>query len=66
MDRGFRDSVDTMESLGLNVVLSPFLNGRRQFTTSEVVNNITLGTEISLQLFSIHICLLCFTKAFIS
>ncbi len=35
MDRGFRDSVDTMESLGLNVVLPPFLNGRRQFTTSE-------------------------------
>jgi hypothetical protein len=24
-----------MESLGLNVVLPPFLNGRRQFTTSE-------------------------------
>ena len=35
MDRGFRDSIDTMESLGLNVSLPPFLNGRRQFTTSE-------------------------------
>lgn len=35
VDRGFRDSVDTMEDLGLNVVLPPFLNGRRQFTTSE-------------------------------
>ncbi|CAF2081811.1 unnamed protein product, partial [Rotaria magnacalcarata] len=36
VDRGFRDSVHTMESLGLNVVLPPFLNGRRQFTTTEV------------------------------
>ncbi len=35
MDRGFRDSIETMESLGLNVVSPPFLNGRRQFTTSE-------------------------------
>ena len=35
MDRGFRDSIDTMESFGLNVSLPPFLNGRRQFTTSE-------------------------------
>ncbi|CAF4907643.1 unnamed protein product, partial [Rotaria socialis] len=35
VDRGFRDSVHTMESLGLNVALPPFLNGRRQFTTTE-------------------------------
>ena len=35
VDRGFRDPIDTMESLGLNVSLPPFLNGRRQFTTSE-------------------------------
>ena len=35
MDRGFRDSIDTMESLGLNGSLPPFLNGGRQFTTSE-------------------------------
>jgi hypothetical protein len=35
VDRGFRDSIETMESLGLNVVSPPFLNGRRQFTTSE-------------------------------
>ncbi|CAF1493570.1 unnamed protein product, partial [Rotaria magnacalcarata] len=36
VDRGFRDSVHIMESLGLNVVLPPFLNDRRQFTTTEV------------------------------
>lgn len=35
VDRGFRDSIKTMEDLGLNVVLPPFLNGRRQFTSSE-------------------------------
>ena len=34
VDRGFRDSVDVMEGLGLNVALPSFLNGRRQFTTS--------------------------------
>jgi hypothetical protein len=35
VDRGFRDSVEIMEELGLNVALPPFLNGRRQFTTEE-------------------------------
>lgn len=35
VDRGFRDSIKTMEDLGLNVVLPPFLNGRGQFTSSE-------------------------------
>ncbi|CAF4651489.1 unnamed protein product, partial [Rotaria sp. Silwood2] len=35
VDRGFRDSVDIMEGLGLKVALPPFLNGRRQFTTTE-------------------------------
>ena len=35
MDRGFRDSIEAMEDLGLNVVLPPFLKGRRQFTSSE-------------------------------
>jgi hypothetical protein len=35
VDRGFRDSVDVMEGLGLDVALPSFLNGRRQFTTSE-------------------------------
>ena len=36
MDRGFRDSVELMEELDLNVALPPFLNGRRQFTAAEV------------------------------
>lgn len=35
VDRGFRYSIKTMEDLGLNVVLPPFLNGRRQFASSE-------------------------------
>lgn len=35
VDRGFRDSINTMEDLGLNVILPSFLNGRRQFTSSE-------------------------------
>ncbi len=35
VDRGFWDAIDTMEGLGLNVALPPFLNGRQQFTTSE-------------------------------
>ena len=34
VDRGFRDCVNAMEDLGLNVVFSPFLNGQRQFTAS--------------------------------
>ncbi|CAF4911820.1 unnamed protein product [Rotaria socialis] len=33
VDRGFRDCVNAMEDLGLNVVFPPFLNGRKQFTT---------------------------------
>ncbi|CAF1405012.1 unnamed protein product [Rotaria magnacalcarata] len=35
VDRDFRDSISTMEELGLNAALPPFLNGRRQFTTAE-------------------------------
>ncbi|CAF5013088.1 unnamed protein product, partial [Rotaria sp. Silwood1] len=35
LDRGFRDSVEIMEELGLNVALPSFLNGRHQFTTDE-------------------------------
>lgn len=35
VDRGFRDCVGTMEELGFNVVLPPFLNGRRRFTQSD-------------------------------
>ena len=35
MDRGFRDAIESMEDLGLNVALPPFLNGRRRFTSSE-------------------------------
>ncbi|CAF3337681.1 unnamed protein product [Rotaria socialis] len=34
VDRGFRDCVNAMEDLGLNVVFPPFLNGRKQFTTT--------------------------------
>ena len=35
LDRGFRDSVEMLENLGLNVALPPFLNGRRHFTSTE-------------------------------
>ncbi|CAF4632107.1 unnamed protein product, partial [Rotaria sp. Silwood2] len=35
VDGGFRDSTNTMEALGLNVALPPFLQGHRQFTTTE-------------------------------
>ena len=35
VDRGFRDSVDIIEGLGLKVALPPFLDGRRQFSTTE-------------------------------
>ncbi|CAF4871782.1 unnamed protein product [Rotaria socialis] len=35
VDRGFHDSINTMEGFGLNVTLPPFLNDRRQFTTDE-------------------------------
>ncbi|CAF4409306.1 unnamed protein product [Rotaria socialis] len=35
VDRGFRDSINTMEGFGLNVTLPPFLNDRRQFATDE-------------------------------
>ena len=34
VDRGFRDCVNAMEDLGLNVVFPPFLSGQRQFTAS--------------------------------
>ncbi|CAM4987122.1 unnamed protein product [Rotaria socialis] len=34
VERGFRDCVNTMEDLGLNVVFPPLLNGRQQFTSS--------------------------------
>lgn len=35
MDRVFQDSIETMENLGLNVVLPPFLKGRRRFTSAK-------------------------------
>jgi hypothetical protein len=35
VDRGFRDSVNIMEGLGLEVAMPPFLDGRRQFSTTE-------------------------------
>jgi hypothetical protein len=35
VDRGFRDSVNIMEGLGLEVAMPPFLEGRRQFSTTE-------------------------------
>ena len=34
MDRGFRDCVNAMEHLGLDVDFPPFLNSHRQFTAS--------------------------------
>lgn len=35
VDRGFRDSVGVMQSLGLDVFMPPFLNQRRQLSTEE-------------------------------
>jgi hypothetical protein len=35
VDRGFRDSVNIMKGLGLEVAMPPFLDGRRQFSTTE-------------------------------
>ena len=35
VDRGFRDCVGTMEELGFNVILPPFLHGRQRFTQSD-------------------------------
>ena len=35
VDRGFRDAIGVMQSLGLYVVMPPFLDHRRQFTTLE-------------------------------
>ena len=35
VDRGFRDAIGVMQSLGLDVVMPPFLDHRRQFTTQE-------------------------------
>lgn len=35
MDRGFRDAVGIMESVGLDVAMPPFLDNRRQFSTEE-------------------------------
>lgn len=35
VDRGFRDAVGVMQSLGLDVFMPPFLNNRRQFSTEE-------------------------------
>ena len=35
VDRGFRDAIGVMQSLGLDVVMPPFLDHRRQFTTLE-------------------------------
>lgn len=35
MDRGFRDCVSVMETLGLDVMMPPFLDGRRQLPTEE-------------------------------
>ncbi len=35
VDRGFRDSVSVMQALGLDIVMPPFLDGRRQFPTED-------------------------------
>ena len=35
VDRGFRDSVNILEGLGLEVAMPLFLDGRRQFSTTE-------------------------------
>lgn len=35
VDRGFRDAVGVMESIGLDVAMPPFLDGRKQFSTEE-------------------------------
>jgi hypothetical protein len=35
VDRGFRDAVDVMECLGLDVAMPPFLDNRRQLSSDE-------------------------------
>ena len=35
VDRGFRDALGVMQSLGLDVLMPPFLDHRRQFSTEE-------------------------------
>ncbi len=35
VDRGFRDCVSVMQALGLDVVMPPFFDGRRQFPAGE-------------------------------
>lgn len=35
LDRGFRDAVPTMQTLGFHVQMPSFLNGKKQFTTEE-------------------------------
>ena len=35
VDRGFRDSVSVIQTLGLDVAMPPFLDGRRQFPAEE-------------------------------
>lgn len=35
VDGGFRDAFNTIEEFGFDVASPPFLNGRRQFSTSE-------------------------------
>ena len=35
VDRGFRDSVEVMEGLGLELVIPPFLDGPRKFSKTE-------------------------------
>jgi DDE superfamily endonuclease len=35
VDRGFRDCISVMQALGLDVMMPPFLSGRRQFSTEE-------------------------------
>ncbi len=35
VDRGFRDAVNSMEELGLQVQMPAFLKGKKQFSTQE-------------------------------
>lgn len=39
VDRGFRDSISSIKSLGYDVVMPSFLNRRKQFTTYEANEN---------------------------
>jgi len=35
VDRGFRDSISVMQALGLDALMPPFLDGKRQFSSEE-------------------------------